>query len=69
MAPDVDAPTLAGAESEKLKSREWVGMIKAGEFFQASEVRTKDGQRLAGLVHFLSAIDCELYKAPHCIVF
>ena len=51
MAPDVDAPTLAGAESEKLKSREWVGMIKAGEFFQASEVRTKEGQRLAERSH------------------
>eukprot|EP00438_Fugacium_kawagutii_P003212 Skav218057 [mRNA] locus=scaffold214:1567900:1570406:- [translate_table: standard] len=53
MAPDINAPTLAGAESSKLKSGErrggqaggeWVSVIKAGEFFQASELKTKDGQ-------------------------
>ncbi|CAL1138899.1 unnamed protein product [Cladocopium goreaui] len=45
MAPDVNAPSLAGAESAKLKSGEWVSVIKAGDYFQASELRTKeDGQ-------------------------
>ncbi|CAE7884594.1 hypothetical protein AK812_SmicGene6556 [Symbiodinium microadriaticum] len=44
MAPDVNAPTLAGAESQKLKSGEWISMIKAGDVFQCSEMRTRDGQ-------------------------
>eukprot|EP00434_Breviolum_minutum_P040191 symbB.v1.2.035708.t1/scaffold4874.1/size33602/2 len=44
MAPDVNAPSLAGAESAKLKSGEWVSVIQAGDFFQASELRSKDGQ-------------------------
>ncbi|CAK9105254.1 unnamed protein product [Durusdinium trenchii] len=46
LAADINAPTLAGAESKKLKSGEWVSVIKAGEFFQASELKQKaeDGQ-------------------------
>lgn len=44
LAPDINAPSLAGAESAKLKSGEWVSVIKEGEVFQASEMKTRDGQ-------------------------
>lgn len=53
LAADINAPTLAGAESKKLKSGEWVSVIKAGEFFQASELKQKaevPGARVGGLL-------------------
>lgn len=44
LAPDGNSPTLADAESTKLKNGEWFGALEPNQVFRVSEERAKDGQ-------------------------
>eukprot|EP00931_Biecheleriopsis_adriatica_P022549 TRINITY_DN14452_c0_g1_i1.p2 TRINITY_DN14452_c0_g1~~TRINITY_DN14452_c0_g1_i1.p2 ORF type:complete len:127 (-),score=29.79 TRINITY_DN14452_c0_g1_i1:40-420(-) len=44
MGPDIKSPTLAGADSKRLRSGEMVGALEQGQVFEVSEVRQSQGQ-------------------------